>query len=136
MIPHELMSELSIKTPSKIVLFVMDGLGGLPSSTGLTELATASTPNFDALARGSICGLTIPIAPGITPGSGPAHLALFGYDPIASNVGRGVLSALGIGFPLEPTDLAARINFATVDDQGRVVDRRAGRISTQTNRKL
>jgi 2,3-bisphosphoglycerate-independent phosphoglycerate mutase len=136
MIPHELMSDLSLKTPSKIVLFVMDGLGGLPMATGLTELATASTPNLDALARDSICGLSIPVAPGITPGSGPAHLALFGYDPIASNVGRGVLSALGIGFPLEPTDLAARVNFATVDGQGRVVDRRAGRIPTETNRQL
>ncbi len=137
MVPFDVIAELAITTPSKIVLLVMDGLGGLPRpETGLTELATATKPNLDALARESICGLSVPIAPGLTPGSGPAHLALFGYDPIACNVGRGVLSALGIGFPLEPTDLAARINFATVDDQGRVVDRRAGRISTETNRQL
>ena len=137
MVPFELISELSIKTPSKIVLLVMDGLGGLPRpETGLSELATATKPNLDALARESICGLSTPVAPGITPGSGPAHLALFGYDPISCLVGRGVLSALGIDFPLEPTDLAARINFATVDDQGVVTDRRAGRIPTETNRQL
>src|SRR5215467_11038706 len=137
MIPAELMRELSIKTPSKIVLFVMDGLGGLPRpESGLTELATAVKPNLDALARESICGLSVPVVPGITPGSGPAHLALFGYDPIACNVGRGVLSALGIGFPLQPTDLAARLNFATVDDRSLVTDRRAGRIPTETNRLL
>lgn len=137
MIPFHLVEELSIQTPSKIILLVMDGLGGLPRpDTGLTELATATRPNLDALARESICGLSIPVAPGITPGSGPAHLALFGYDPIACLVGRGVLSALGIGFPLEPTDVAARINFATVNEQGIVVDRRAGRISTETNQQL
>ena len=137
MIPFDLIEELSIQTPSKILLLVMDGLGGLPRpETGLTELATATKPNLDALARASICGLSVPVAPGITPGSGPAHLALFGYDPITCLVGRGVLSALGIGFPLEPTDLAARINFATVNDEGIVTDRRAGRISTETNRQL
>lgn len=137
MVPFDLISELSMKTPSKIVLLVMDGLGGLPRpETGLTELATATKPNLDAIARESICGLSIPVAPGITPGSGPAHLALFGYDPITCLVGRGVLSALGIGFHLEPTDVAARINFATVDDQGVIVDRRAGRISTEKNRQL
>ena len=99
MIPYDLISELSVKTPSKIILFVMDGLGGLPRpGTGLTELATASKPNLNALARESITGLSVPILPGITPGSGPAHLALFGYDPIACNVGRGVLSASGHRF--------------------------------------
>jgi 2,3-bisphosphoglycerate-independent phosphoglycerate mutase len=134
---YDVISELSVKTPSKIVLFVMDGLGGLPRpETGLTELATASKPNLNALARESITGLSVPILPGVTSGSGPAHLALFGFDPIACNVGRGVLSALGIGFPLGPTDLAARINFATVDEQGNVTDRRAGRISTEKNREL
>src|SRR5579884_300369 len=137
MIPFELIQELSITSPSKIVLLVMDGLGGLPRpDTGLTELATATKPNLDALARESICGLSIPIAPGITPGSGPAHLALFGYDPLKCYVGRGVLSALGIGFPLEPTDLAVRGNLATVNDEGAVVDRRAGRISTEKNRQI
>src|SRR5438477_3477311 len=127
MMSFDLITELSIQTPSKIMLVVLDGLGGLPRpETGLTELATAKKPNLDALARESICGLTVPIVPGVTPGSGPAHLALFGYDPITCNVGRGVLSALGIGFPLGPTDLAARLNFATVDDLGQIADRRAG----------
>jgi 2,3-bisphosphoglycerate-independent phosphoglycerate mutase len=133
----DLIRELATSTPSKIVLLVMDGVGGLPDAqTGLTELETALSPNLDRLAADGITGLVEPVGPGITPGSGPGHLALFGYDPIANMVGRGALSALGVGFKLERDDVAARINFATVDDEGRVTDRRAGRISTALNRQL
>lgn len=122
---------------SKIVLLVLDGLGGLPKEAGgQTELEAARTPHLDELAAAGICGLQQPVGPGITPGSGPSHLALFGYDPIEYHVGRGVLSALGIGFDLTPQDVAARGNFCTVNEQGRVVDRRAGRISSDKNREL
>jgi len=120
-----------------IVYVIMDGLGGLPDSAkGGTELQVAQTPNLDRIARTSACGLLEMVGPGITPGSGPGHLALFGYDPLKYEVGRGVLSALGVDFELEVGDMAARINFATVDKDGKVVDRRAGRIDTDTNRRL
>ena len=120
--------ELRRAEATKIVLLVMDGLGGLPRETdGLTELEAAHTPNLDRLAAEGICGLHEPVAPGVTPGSGPSHLALFGYDPLTYRVGRGALSAMGIGFDLGPHDVAARGNYATVDADGRVTDRRAGR---------
>ncbi|MEW6555643.1 MAG: 2,3-bisphosphoglycerate-independent phosphoglycerate mutase [Actinomycetota bacterium] len=130
------LSRLAADASSKMVLLVMDGLGGLPHpESGLTELETARTPNLDALARTSACGLIHAIAPGITPGSGPAHMALFGYDPVCFEVGRGVLSALGVEIELGPDDLAARVNFCTVEG-GLITDRRAGRISTETNARL
>ncbi len=121
----------------RIVYLVMDGLGGLAiSGTGRTALDTAHTPHLDNLAKDSSCGLLEIVGPGITPGSGPGHLALFGYEPLRWRIGRGVLSALGIDFPLEPGDLAARVNFATLDDAGVITDRRAGRIPTDLNRRL
>ena len=132
-----LLRELVVKNTTKIVMLVMDGLGGLPMQPGgLTALETARTPHMDALAAQGICGLHEPIGPGITPGSGPSHLALFGYDPIKYEIGRGVLEAVGIDFPLTPQDLAARGNFCTVDAEGRITDRRAGRIPTELNAKL
>jgi 2,3-bisphosphoglycerate-independent phosphoglycerate mutase len=115
----------------------MDGLGGLPKQKGgKTELETAKTPNLDQLAKKGCTGLLDPIGQGMTPGSGPAHLALFGYDPIADNVGRGILSALGVDFPVTGRDVCARLNFCTIDDKGNVTDRRAGRIATEVNEKL
>ena len=120
-----------------IIYLILDGLGGIPHpDTGCTELQAAKTPNLDALATQSSCGLLEIVGPGITPGSGPGHLTLFGYDPIKYRVGRGVLSALGIDFDLQPGDVAARVNFATVDEDGIVTDRRAGRIETDLNRQL
>jgi 2,3-bisphosphoglycerate-independent phosphoglycerate mutase len=122
---------------SRILLLVIDGLGGLPMNAGgPSELEKARTPNLDELASEGICGLHQPVTAGITPGSGPGHLALFGYDPLEYQIGRGVLAALGVDFELRPGDVAARGNFCTVDDQGVVTDRRAGRISTEKNREL
>ena len=128
----ELMKEIAQPSSTKIILLVLDGLGGLPHpQTGKTELETAKTPNLDGLASKGICGLVDIVGRGITPGSGPGHLALFGYDPLSCNIGRGVLEATGIDFCLEPGDVAARGNFSTVDEVGTVTDRRAGRISNE-----
>ena len=134
----ELLPDAVVQTAeTRIVFVVMDGLGGLPDpTTGWTELETARTPNLDRLARGASVGLGTPVGAGITPGSGPGHLALFGYDPVEFNIGRGVLSALGVDFPLQHGDLAARLNFATLDGDGNIVDRRAGRPSDEENARL
>jgi len=132
MINLELIKEIARPSPTRIVLLVIDGLGGLPNpETGKSELETANIPNLDALTARGICGFADPVAPGITPGSAPGHLALFGYDPINYNIGRGVLEAIGIGLELQPRNVAARGNFGTVDEKGLVTDRRAGRISTE-----
>src|SRR5438094_2922530 len=129
---HDLIRELREPAQSKIVLLVADGLGGLPMEPGgKTELESARTPNLDAFAREGICGLTIPVLPGITPGSGPGHLALFGYDPLEHRIGRGILEALGINFEIGPRDVAIRGNFCTVNETGLITDRRAGRPTTE-----
>src|SRR6266851_4730606 len=129
---HHLIRELREQNQTKIVLLVADGLGGLPlEANGKTELESARTPNLDACAREGVCGLSVPVLPGITPGSGPGHLGLFGYDPLEYRIGRGILEALGIHFPVGPRDVAARGNFCTVDDAGLISDRRAGRPTTE-----
>ena len=134
---HDLTRQLFVKNDSKIVMYVADGLGGLPQHPGgLTELETANTPNLDRLAREGVCGGSIPVAPGIAPGSGPGHLGLFGYDPVKYLIGRGALEATGIGFKLEPGDVAVRANFCTIDAAGSITDRRAGRIGSEQSAPL
>jgi 2,3-bisphosphoglycerate-independent phosphoglycerate mutase len=128
----EVLRELSLKNDQKIVLYVLDGLGGLPMvQGGKTELESASTPNFDALAKISECGLHNPLGMGIIPGSAPGHLALFGYNPFDYAIGRGVVAAMGIAFSMKEGDVAARMNFASRDGEGNITDRRAGRIPTE-----
>jgi 2,3-bisphosphoglycerate-independent phosphoglycerate mutase len=137
MIGFEHMKKISHTSPSKIVLLVIDGVGGLPNpKTGKTELESAKKPNLNRIAKGSLCGLTDPVGPGITPGSAPGHLAIFGYDPVKYNIGRGVVEALGIDLELKPDDIAARGNFCTINDKEIITDRRAGRISTDKNTEL
>src|SRR5512145_2984572 len=131
---EELFKKISVENDKKMVLLVLDGLGGLPLN-GRTELETARTPNLDLLAAESELGLSHPIAPGITPGSGPAHLSLFGYDPLRHEIGRGILEALGVGIEVSARSVAARGNFATLEN-GLVSDRRAGRIATEKNREI
>jgi 2,3-bisphosphoglycerate-independent phosphoglycerate mutase len=133
--PLGIVEKLAISTSSRILLVVLDGVGDVAAS-GKTPLAVASTPHLDDLARDGSLGLSTPVAPGIAPGSGPGHLSLFGYDPFVYEVGRGVLSALGLDLDLGAGEVAARGNFATVDDSGKIVDRRAGRIPTELNRIL
>jgi 2,3-bisphosphoglycerate-independent phosphoglycerate mutase len=129
---HQLTRSLHTQNDSKIVMLVADGLGGLPLEPGgPTELQAARTPNLDELARRGVQGCSIPVFPGITPGSGPGHLALFGYDPLRYVIGRGALEATGIGFELREGDVAIRCNFCTIDGAGMIADRRAGRISTE-----
>lgn len=129
---HDLIRQLREDNSTKIVMLVADGLGGLPIEPGgPTELEAAKTPNLDKLAAEGTVGLSLPVAPGITPGSGPGHLGLFGYDPLEHQIGRGVLEALGIGVEVGPRDVAIRGNFCTIDDAGIVTDRRAGRIPTE-----
>ncbi|HCS40005.1 MAG TPA: phosphoglycerate mutase [Anaerolineaceae bacterium] len=133
----DFLRRMTIPAKTKIVMLILDGLGGLPMQPGgLTELETANTPNLDKLASLSALGLTVPAAYGITPGSGPGHLGIFGYDPIQHEIGRGALEALGVDFDLRPDDIAARGNFCLLDDKGVLVDRRAGRLATIEAKKI
>jgi 2,3-bisphosphoglycerate-independent phosphoglycerate mutase len=137
MAKFEVIRHLAETAPTKIVLLVMDGLGGLPlTPSGLTELETATRPNLNRLASEGSLGQLLPVGIGITPGSGPGHLGLFGYDPLQFDIGRGVLEAFGIGVEVGPQDVAARGNFCTVDAHGNITDRRAGRIATDASKLL
>ncbi|MEM6799110.1 MAG: 2,3-bisphosphoglycerate-independent phosphoglycerate mutase [Planctomycetota bacterium] len=134
---HSLIKPLIQKNDSKIVMYVADGLGGLPQAPGgKTELETAPTPNLDKLAREGVLGGSIPVAPGISPGSGPGHLGLFGFDPVEYLIGRGALEATGIGFELKEGDVAIRANFCTLDAEGNIADRRAGRIPSEESKPV
>ncbi len=137
MADFDLIHSLVRQTDSRIVLLVLDGLGGIPHpETGRSELDVAKTPNLDRLARSSLTGLSLPVGHGITPGSGPGHLALFGYNPVEHLIGRGILEALGLEMEVGPGAIAARGNYCTLDDSGVIIDRRAGRMSTRTNQEL
>lgn len=132
----QLLSDLKVAGKGKILLLVMDGLGGLPGPDGLTELESAKTPNLDNLAQKGASGLMDPVGRGITPGSGPGHLGLFGYDPLTNLIGRGMLEAAGINFDLKKHDVAVRFNFCSLDENGNITDRRAGRIATEINKRI
>jgi 2,3-bisphosphoglycerate-independent phosphoglycerate mutase len=134
---HDLIRELREGATTKIVLLVADGLGGLPlTPEGKTELETANTPNLNELARVGTCGLSTPVLPGVTPGSGPGHLGLFGYDPLEYRIGRGILEALGINFPVTGKDVCIRGNFCTLGADGKITDRRAGRPTTERCKEI
>jgi 2,3-bisphosphoglycerate-independent phosphoglycerate mutase len=134
---QDLLRDLHTKNQSKIIMLVADGLGGLPMEPGgPTELEAANTPNLDDLAKRGVQGGSIPVLPGITPGSGPGHLGLFGYDPLKHPIGRGALEATGVGFELTDRDVAIRCNFCTLDADGNIADRRAGRIPTEESAPL
>jgi 2,3-bisphosphoglycerate-independent phosphoglycerate mutase len=133
----DFISKLVKHANTKIVMLVMDWIGGLPRGIdNKTELEAAYKPNLDNLANKGICGLHLPVRPGITPGSGPGHLGIFGFNPEKYQIGRGTLEALGIDFDLKPGDIAARGNFCTIDKNGDITDRRAGRISTEKNQEI
>ena len=138
MISSEMASHFSFSEKgSKILFIIIDGVGGLPlPETGLTELETAKTPNLDKIAAKSMTGMSMPLVPGVAPGSGVAHLALFGYDPIKNAIGRGAVAAYGIGLDMEQGDVAFRVNFAGFNPKGEVMDRRAGRLPTEKNKQL